>query len=55
MYFYVEYAHIFSDFSKAIILLKKIIYEKLSFLYNGGRGAERGSWKYPERLSFCMP
>ena len=40
MYFYVEYACIFSNFSKAIILLKKIIYEKISFLGGAGGGAE---------------
>ena len=43
MYFYVEYARIFSDFSKAIILLKKIIYEKISFLGGAGRGGGSGS------------
>ena len=43
MYFYVEYARIFSDFSKAIILLKKIIYEKISFLGGAGGAAEGGA------------
>ena len=38
MYFYAEYARIFSDFFKATIFFKKIIYKIISFLGDGGAG-----------------
>ena len=49
MYFYVEYTRISSDFSKAIIWLKKIIYEKISFL-GGGEKEEKGKLKIPREV-----
>ena len=50
MYFYAEYGCIFSDFSKAIIFLKKIIDEKISFSGSGGGGGE-----IRREVSFCIP
>ena len=46
MYFYVEYACIFEKFSKTIILLKKIIYVKITFVGSGKREKE-GELKIP--------
>ena len=38
MYFYVKYAHIFLDFFKAIILLKKLFMKKSVFYVERGGG-----------------